>query len=283
MNLHPTVSQSSDDTIKRVMTQPYQDRTTMLNAIRFVANEGARGASMIVIVLCVLLTGCAGGVTQTAQYSAQPQVRPDTIYVYSFDSTPDQVKLDNGGMIQKVASQFSGASAAQKQTQEAFEVREQVADDIVQQLQSMGLHAIRADAPAPANQNVLIVQGKFDTIDSGNRRRRILIGLGAGKSELSTSVQLLYKPAGGTPRLVQSFDASADSGKMPGIAETAGVGAAAGHLATSAAAGAGLHGVSETTHGGAAGNAKKLAESIAKQVAEIGKSQGWMPTERTKG
>jgi Na+/melibiose symporter-like transporter len=71
MNLHPTVSQSSDDTIKRVMTQPYQDRTTMLNAIRFVANEGARGASMIVIVLCVLLTGCAGGVTQTAQYSAQ--------------------------------------------------------------------------------------------------------------------------------------------------------------------------------------------------------------------
>ena len=70
---------------------------------------------------------------------------------------------------------------------------------------------------------------------------------------------------------------------MPGIAETAGVGAAAGHLATSAAVGAGLHGVSETTHGGAAGNAKKLAESIAKQVAELGKTQGWMPAERTKG
>jgi hypothetical protein len=35
--------------------------------------------------------------------------------------------------------------------------------------------------------------------------------------------------------------------------------------------------------GGAAGNAKKLAESIAKQVAEIGKTQGWMPAERTKG
>jgi hypothetical protein len=255
----------------------------MFNAIRFIGRKGARGASAAVIVLCTLLAGCAGGVSNTAQYSAQPQVRPDNIYVYSFDSTPDQVKLDNGGMIQKVTSQFNGTSTAQKQAQEAAEVREQVANEIVHQLQSMGLRAIRSDVPAPADQNVLLVQGKFGTIDSGNRRRRILIGLGAGKSELSTSVQLLYKPAGGAPRLVQSFDASADSGKMPGIAETAGVGAAAGHLATSAAVGAGLHGVSETTHGGAAGNAKKLAESIAKQVAELGKTQGWMPAERTKG
>jgi len=255
----------------------------MWTSIQFVRNKGVRGAVAAAVVLCTLLAGCAGGVTNTAQYSAQPQVRPDNIYVYSFDSTPDQVKLDNGGLIQKVKSQFDGTSAAQKQAEEAAEVREQVANEIVRQLQSMGLRAIRSDIPAPADQNVLLVQGKFDTIDSGSRRRRILIGLGAGKSELSTSVQLLYKPAGGTPRLVQSFDASADSGKMPGMAETAGIGAAAGHLATSAAAGAGLHGVSETTHGGAAGNAKKLAESIAKQVAEIGKVQGWIPAERTKG
>lgn len=255
----------------------------MWTSIQFVRNQGARGALAAVVVLCTLLAGCAGGVTNTAQYSGQPQVRPDNIYVYSFDSTPDQVKLDNGGLLQKVKSQFDGTSAEQKQAQEAAEVREQVANEIVRQLQAMGLRAIRADIPAPADQNVLLVQGKFDTIDSGNRRRRILIGLGAGKSELSTSVQLLYKPAGGTPRLVQSFDASADSGKMPGMAETAGVGAAAGHLATSAAAGAGLHGVSETRHGGAAGNAKKLAESIARQVAEIGKTQGWMPEEHTNG
>jgi hypothetical protein len=107
-------------------------------------------------------------------------------------------------------------------------VREQVADEIVHQLQAMGLHAVRTDAPAPADQNVLLVQGSFDTIDAGNRRRRTLIGLGAGKSEVSSSVRIVYQPAGGAPRVVQSFTANADSGKMPGIAETAGVGAAAG-------------------------------------------------------
>ena len=115
--------------------------------------------------------------------------------------------------------------------------------EIVKQLQSMGLRAVRADSPAPADRNVLIVQGSFETIDAGNRRRRILVGLGAGKSQVGTSVQLVYQPAGETPRLIQSFDANADSGKAPGVAETAGVGAAAGHVATSAAAGVGLHGV----------------------------------------
>jgi hypothetical protein len=255
----------------------------MFNSLRFGWLSSARCASVAAIVSGALLAGCASGVANTAQYSPAPQVRPDNIYVYSFDSTPDRVKLDNSGLVHKLSSQFDSSSVAQQQAKEAAEVREQVANEIVLKLQSMGLHAVRSDVPAPADQNVLLVQGKFDTIDSGNRRRRILIGLGAGKSELSSSVQLLYKPAGGTPRLVQSFDVSADSGKMPGIAETAGVGAAAGHLATSAAAGAGLHGVSETKHGGASGNAKKLAESIAKQVAEIGKAQGWMPAEHTKG
>jgi len=162
-------------------------------------------------------------------------------------------------------------------------VREQVADEIVKQLQSMGLHAVRADSPAPTDRNVLIVQGSFETIDAGNRRRRMLVGLGAGKSQVGTSVQVVYQPAGEMPRLVQRFDAKADSGKAPGVVETAGVGAAAGHVATSAAAGVGLHAVSETKHAGVSADAKRLADSVAKQVAQIGVSEGWMTPDRIKG
>jgi hypothetical protein len=242
-------------------------QTSIQTTVQTVAGKGARCASAAALVLCALLAGCAGAVTNTTSYSPVKPVRPDTIYVYSFDSNASQVKLDNSGVIQKIKSEFDSATPEQKQAQQAAQVREQVADEIVQQLQSMGLHAVRTDAPAPAAQNALLVQGKFDTIDAGNRRRRMLIGLGAGKSELSTSVLLFYKPAGGAPSLVQSFTASADSGKMPGMVETAGVGAAAGHIATSAAAGVGMHGVSETKQGGASGDAKKLADNIAKQVA----------------
>lgn len=120
------------------------------SSIRFAGRKGARGAAAAIVALSVLLTGCAGTVTNAAHYSAAPQVRPDTIYVYSFASSPDQVKLDNSGLLKKVESAFSGTTAQQKQAEQAVAVREQVANEIVHQLQKTGLRAIRSDAPAPA-------------------------------------------------------------------------------------------------------------------------------------
>jgi hypothetical protein len=257
--------------------------STSVNVVSFVRNNATRFVCVTMVCCAALLSGCAGSsIRNASEASAQPSVRPDNIYVYTFDANPDQVKLD-GGMLQKLKTQIEGSSTAQKQVADADQVREQVANEIVHQLQSMGLHAVRSDVPAPADQNVLLVQGSFDTIDSGNRRRRILIGLGAGKSQVSSSVQILYKPAGGAPRLVQSFTAHADSGKAPGMAETAGVGAAAGVVATSAAVGGGLHAVSETKRAGVSADAKRLGEAVAKQIAQIGVSGGWLSTEHTKG
>lgn len=256
----------------------------MLTSVSFLKKNVARFVCIAIVCCSALLTGCASGsINDASQTGAQPQVRPDNIYVYTFDSNPDQVKLDNGGMLKKLKSHIDGSSAAKQQSADAIEVREAVANEIVHQLQSMGLRAIRSDIPAPADQNVLLVQGSFDAIDSGNRRRRVLIGLGAGKSEVSSAVQILYKPAGGTARLVQSFNATGDSGKAPGMVETAGVGAAAGSIATSAAVGGGLHAVSETKQAGVSADAKRLADAVAKQVAQIGVSGGWLSTEHTRG
>ncbi|SOE61154.1 protein of unknown function [Caballeronia arationis] len=244
--------------------------------------KGVRMASAAIAFSSMMLAGCAGTGATAAQYSAAPAARPDNIYVYAFDSAAGEVKLDSG-IMQKMKARVEGKSAADEQSVDAAEVREDVANEIVKQLQSMGLHAVRSDAPAPAGENVLLVTGHFDDIDAGSRRRRTLVGLGAGKSEVSTSVQILYKPAGGGAQLVQSFDASADSGKMPGVAETAGVGAVAGHAAVSAAAGAGLHGATEAKRDSVSADAKHLGDSIAKQIAEVGVAQGWMSTSRVKG
>jgi uncharacterized protein DUF4410 len=254
----------------------------MFASMNILRKNAARFACAAMVCGTVLLTGCAGGnITNASQVGTQTTVRPDNVYVYTFDADPQQVKLD-GGMLQKLKTQLSGSSAEQKQVADAAEVREQVADEIVHQLQAMGLHAVRANGPAPADQNVLLVQGSFDTIDSGNRRRRTLIGFGAGKSQVSSSVQILYKPAGGVPHLVQNFNADADSGKAPGVVETAGVGAAAGSIATTAAVGVGLHGVSETRSAGVSSDAKRLGDAVAKQIGQIGVSGGWLSTEHVK-
>jgi hypothetical protein len=251
----------------------------MQTSFKSLVRYAKRMAGTALVAGSLLLSGCASGINGTTQTSAAPHVRADVIYVYSFDATPDQVKMDSG-IAQQLKTAVSGESSAQKQYQTAIDTREQVADEIVRELQSMGLRAVRVDGPAPANQNALIVEGTFQTIDEGKRRRRMVIGLGAGKSKVSASVQILYKPADGAPMPLQSFSADADSGHMPGIAETAGVGAVAGHVATSAATGTALHGVSEVKRDSVAGDAKKLGDSIAKQIAAANVANGWMSATR---
>ncbi|HVE07584.1 MAG TPA: DUF4410 domain-containing protein [Paraburkholderia sp.] len=256
-----------------------------LNTVKSFGRQTARHASAALLFSSILLTGCASGITNvanaspyTAATTVAPQVRPDNIYVYTFASNANDVKLDNGGVAHKLMTRFTGDTSAAQQAADATAASEEVANEIVHKLQAMGLHAVRADVPPPAGQNALIVQGSFDTIDAGNRRRRTLIGLGAGKSDVGTNVQILYKPAGGEATVLQSFDANADSGKMPGVAETAGVGAAAGHIATSAAVGGGLHAAGETKHDTVSQDAKRLGDSIARQIAQVGVTQGWLPT-----
>ncbi|MBN3759156.1 DUF4410 domain-containing protein [Paraburkholderia sp. Tr-20389] len=255
----------------------------MFAALNSVRGKTFRSASAALAFSAMLLSGCAAAsVTNTAQYSTLTQANPQNVYVYTFASNPESVKLDNSGLIHKLSASFSGSSEEVQQTQEAAEASNALTDQVVAKLQSMGVHAIRTDAPPPADQNVLIVEGAVGSIDAGNHRRRTLIGLGAGKSEVTAHVQVLYKPAGGMPQLVQTFDADANSGHMPGVAETAGVGAAAGHVATSAAAGGALHVGAEHKGDTVTSDAKKLADSVAKQVAQIGVTQGWVQGDLVK-
>ena len=251
----------------------------MQTSFKPLVRNAKRLAGTALVTGSLLLSGWASAATGTTPSHAAPLVHADVIYVYSFDATPGQVKMDSG-MGQELKTAMSGESSAQKQSRTATDTREQVADEIVHKLQSMGLHAVRVEGPVPANQSALIVEGNFQTIDEGKRRRRILIGLGAGKSEVGASVQILYQPAEGAPMPLQSFSADADSGHMPGVAETAGVGAAADHVATSAAMGGSLHGVSEVKQDSVTGDAKKLGDSIARQIAAASASNGWMATQR---
>ncbi|VXC97817.1 conserved exported hypothetical protein [Burkholderia sp. 8Y] len=208
----------------------------------------------------------AGADAQTAAIASA--VRSGTIYVYPFESEASDVKLDNHGLASKLKTAMSGDTTAQQQAQDALAAREAVADEVVAKLQSMGLRAVRADVPPPDDQNVLEVVGSIDKIDAGNRRRRMLIGLGAGQSKVTATVQLVFKPAHGAPQLIEQFDASANSGHAPGVAETAGVGAVAGHAVTSLAVSGGLHAVSETKRTGVSSDEQRLGDAIAKQIGQ---------------
>ncbi|KQR74105.1 hypothetical protein ASG35_20120 [Burkholderia sp. Leaf177] len=253
----------------------------MKTSLDYLVRNAKHLAAVALVAGSILMSGSASAATSAMQTYPAPHMQADVIYVYSFDVASSQVKMDSG-LAQEGKTLLSGESFAQKQDRTATNTREQVADEIVHQLQSMGLRAARADGAAPPNQNALIVEGNFQTIDEGKRRRRIMIGLGAGKSEVSASIQLLYKSADGSLMPLQNFIVQADSGHMPGVAETAGVGAVAGNVATAAATGGTLHGVSETKRNGVTGDAKKLGDSIAKQIAAASASNGWMTSTRAE-
>lgn len=248
----------------------------MRTTFKALALNTKRLAVAAVAASAMLAAGCASaGVTGIQQTGLMQPVHADVIYVHAFNAEAGQVKLD-GGLAQKLKTMASGGASARTQSGTAAEASEHVADEIVRQLQAEGLHAVRADGPAPANASALIVDGDFSKIDEGSSRRRLLIGLGAGKSEVGVAVRISYKPANGAPVPLQSFVATADSGHMPGVAETAGVGAAAGHIATAAAAGAGVHGVSEAKRDSLYADATRLAGSIARQVTAASTEEGWL-------
>ncbi|WP_342052071.1 MULTISPECIES: DUF4410 domain-containing protein [unclassified Cupriavidus] len=245
-----------------------QTTTRLFKQARIVVLTAAAAATM-------LMTGCASA--QTADVNRAPFAAPvhaDIIYVTPFVATTGMVRLDSG-MVKKVANMATGESSSDQQYQAVMQAREAVANEIVQDLRAKGLNAERLDGPVPAGVNALILTGDFDKIDEGKSRRRLLIGLGAGKSDVGASVQVLYKPADGAPVSLEHFTSNADSGHMPGVAETAGVGALAGHVAMSAAAGAGVHGASEVRHDTISADAKRLADAIARQVVTDTASNGW--------
>lgn len=217
----------------------------------------------------------AGGASATTMISESSvpvslaQARPEVVYVRGFDVSAGQVKVDNSGMLHRMKALTTGDSVSNEQGQAALDTRNAVADEIVQQLRAQGVNAMRIDGPVPAGANALVVQGSFDKIDEGSQRRRTVIGLGAGKSDVSASVQVLYQPAHAQPIPLAIFDSNADSGHKPGVAEMAGVGAAASHVAVSAATGAGVHGASEMKRDSVGAEAKRVGDAVAKQVMAV--------------
>ncbi|WP_322086872.1 DUF4410 domain-containing protein [Burkholderia sp. BCC1999] len=251
----------------------------MFPSLHTLAAHAKRLTSAALIAGALAMTGCASTATTTTAAAPAartlPQVHADVVYVSAFDVDTTDVKVD-GGMINKLTTLATGSPADAKRQQSALKTRDQLADALVRELRSQGIPALRG--PVPDGRDALVIEGRFDTIDAGNRRRRILIGLGAGKSEVGASVTVLFQPAHGAPRPLGTFSASANSGHLPGMAETAGVGAVAGRLATSAAVGAGLHGASEAKHDTVASDTDRLARSIAKQLAAQNAANAWLPT-----
>jgi hypothetical protein len=233
-------------------------------------------SAMISAIAVLALAACNRAQVQTQEaYMGPPRARPDRILVGYFAISPEQVRLDQGIGARIVRT-------AEDQTLTAVEMRAAqvtqlaLADRLVDDLRKYGLpaeHAVSAEAPGTN----LAVLGQIVAIDQGNRTRRILIGLGAGKSSVSADMQLYYQVPGLPPRFMTAFQGEADSGRMPGAAETTGAGAVAGSLERSAAVSGAMHATSESRRASDTREASRLADGLARKIGEFAVSMGWIP------
>ena len=71
----------------------------------------------------------------------------------------------------------------------------------------------------------LVISGQFVSVDQGNRTERVVLGLGAGRSDVRVRVQAFDVTPQGR-QLADEIEVDAKSGLQPGMAESMGAGCA---------------------------------------------------------
>lgn len=198
-----------------------------------------------------------------------PLPKPARILVYDFTVPPAAVTTDpRPGVRQRIQSSGSPDDAA---TQAAKQVQDQISSDLVtglqKQLATSGIVVERATPEMEVPANALAIRGTISKLDQGQHIKREMVGFGRGASDVQTDCQILLQTAK-EPVLLSELTTDAQSGKKPGAAVTMGAGAAPDVAAASTGA---------TAHTSTAqGDSSRTGSALAKRVAEIMKTQGWI-------
>ncbi len=238
---------------------------------RMEASSISRALSVIGMALVLsIVAACATSKVQVVRrYAAGERLpRPGVVLVYDFAVVPKDVQVDQlGPDIVKRQAYTS------EQIQVGRAAANALSEELVKEIRALGMRAERASASTPVPRNALLIKGQFVSIDEGDRLKRMVIGFGAGSSEVKTRVYVYQQTPHG-PRLLGEAKTIASGSKRPGLAGPAAVAGATGQVAGVVVGGV-TGGVSEI-RGGVQADAKRTAKPIAEKLAEGFKRQGWM-------
>ena len=228
------------------------------------------------VVLClfvlVIVAGCASTQVSNRQILVNERIpRPDRILVYDFIANPADMPADSA-----LASQVEpGPPLTSEQIQAGHLLGAQIADALVAQIRDMGLPAVAALSGGRPRVGDIVIRGYLVSIDEGSTAKRMLIGFGAGGSELRTAVEGYQMTANGLRKLGSG---TVDSGgsKGPGAAAPAAVAVATGNpIGLIVSGGMKIYGEasgSSTLEGRAKATAKEIAGVLKTRFQQ----QGWI-------
>ena len=201
----------------------------------FLLGFGPTREFLYVLVPAAILFGCAQG-----SVTPQPAQQPNPSLASGSDqSGADRTRAgcssrfhfdfssvgENASALHRGADLFRSSSAEERRIEIGRGAAVRLSAQAAKRLSKMGLPAVRVppDSDMPLCDNTLLVTGRLNQVDEGNRFTRIALGLGAGESRLTTEVHV-FRVMHGERAEVLSFTTHADSGKMPGILPSMGVG-----------------------------------------------------------
>lgn len=202
--------------------------------------------------------------------------RPTRILVADFAVSEREVTEYQGIMRQ----QPSIKDPAERERQIAADVKNALADEVVEGLRGLGFTVDRVSRGTRAKGDELLIDGHFFTVDEGSPLRRLTIGFGNGASTVESQV---YVSQGDDARKLLEFATQSNSGKLPGAAPMLGAGAVAqgGVTAGMVVANATVSGV-KTYKSDVARMAAASGDQVVRYLSEFFARQGWIRADQVR-
>ena len=134
-----------------------------------------------------LLAGCAStNVTQQTPITNQGLARPNRIWVYNFIANPADMPADSS-----IRAQVSEPTTppTPEQIAEGRQLGAMIAQDLVGDINAMGLTAVQAGPGSSPQTGDGVIRGYLVSVQGGSAAQRFVIGFGAGTSEMDTVVE----------------------------------------------------------------------------------------------
>lgn len=229
----------------------------------------------IVLYLFTLLfvAGCASTTITSRDRDVTGDIpRPNTIWVYDFAATPEDVPAESA-----LNGQYSerGTPQTAEQIATGRKVGAEIATELVVQINAMGMAAAHAGPGTRPEIDDIVIRGYLLSVVQGDAEKRVLIGFSAGESELKVTAEGFQMTADGLRKL-GSGSTDATGSKTPGAL----VGAltlAATHNPLGLIVSTGVK-VYDQESGKSTiqGRAKQTAKEIADVLKKRFQEQGWI-------
>jgi hypothetical protein len=222
----------------------------------------------------LLIAGCASTKVSDRQQDVTGSIaRPAHIWVYNFIANAADMPADSP--LAGEDDVDTTATQTAEQIAEGKKLGAQIATELVAQVNAMGMSAFQAAPGTTPQVNDIVLRGYLLSVKEGSGAKRVIIGFGAGGSELRTFVEGFQVTATGQRKLGSgTLDSSGNKtpGAALGVATFLATKNPAGLIISGGMKAYGEASGKDTIEGRAKATAKEISDLLKKRFQE----QGWI-------